>query len=257
MLRTYLLLPIASMLLFVAVGCGSGQVSAEPVPQATVEENSPMSEPASANSTPNEGNPTQPAPTEQPAATPGATDAKPAPAKTAQATFGAGCFWCVEAVFQRLRGVVKVESGYAGGKVANPTYKQVCEGTTGHAEVCRITYDPSQISFKDLLEVFWQTHDPTTLNRQGADVGTQYRSVIFFHDEDQRRLATQYKQELDKSGAWDAPLVTEISPLTNYYPAEDYHQNYFNDNPFQGYCRFVIQPKVDKFQKVFKDKLKP
>jgi len=247
----HLLLVVSTLLLFTA-GCGSSQVSAEPYPQTTTEGKKPVSEPTHAPNSP-ESAPVAPAktPTAPASATP------TTPTKTAQATFGAGCFWCVEAVFQRLKGVIKVESGYAGGTVPNPTYKQVCEGNTGHAEVCRLTYDPTQITFKELLEVFWQTHDPTTLNRQGADVGTQYRSVIFFHDEEQRRLATLYKEELNKSGAWDSPLVTEISPLTNYYAAEDYHQNYFNDNPFQGYCRFVIQPKVEKFQKVFKAKLKP
>jgi peptide-methionine (S)-S-oxide reductase len=175
---------------------------------------------------------------------------------TKLATFGAGCFWCVEAVFQRLRGVVSVESGYAGGTVANPTYKQICTGTTGHAEVCQIRYDPAKVSFDELLEVFWKTHDPTTLNRQGADVGTQYRSVIFYHDDQQRVQAQRRKQELDKSGAWSAPIVTEISPLVKFYKAEDYHQNYFRANPQQGYCQFIIRPKLEKFEKVFQDKLK-
>jgi len=175
---------------------------------------------------------------------------------TKLATFGAGCFWCVEAVFQRLRGVVSVESGYAGGTIDNPTYKQICTGTTGHAEVCQIRYDPAKVSFDELLEVFWRTHDPTTLNRQGADVGTQYRSVIFYHDDQQRVQAQRRKQELDKSGAWGAPIVTEISPLVKFFKAEDYHQNYFRTNPQQGYCQFVIRPKLEKFEKVFQDKLK-
>ena len=173
-----------------------------------------------------------------------------------KATFGSGCFWCTEAVFERLNGVYKVVSGYAGGTVENPTYEEVCSGTTGHAEVTQITYDPKVITYDELLEVFWKTHDPTTLNRQGNDVGTQYRSVIFYHNEEQKQLAEKYKEELNKSGAWDKPLVTEISPLTNFFSAEGYHQNYYENNPNQGYCAFVIAPKVEKFEKVFKDKLK-
>lgn len=172
------------------------------------------------------------------------------------ATFGSGCFWCTEAIFERVNGVVKVESGYSGGTVENPTYQEVCTGTTGHAEVTQITYDPSVISFDELLEVFWKTHDPTTLNKQGNDVGTQYRSVIFYHNDEQKELAEKYKSELDKSGAWDNPIVTEISPFKNFYPAEGYHQDYYENNPNQGYCAFVIAPKVEKFEKVFKDKLK-
>lgn len=172
------------------------------------------------------------------------------------ATFGAGCFWCVEAVFQRLEGVLTVKSGYAGGKIKNPTYKEVCSGLTGHAEVCQITFDTTKVSYDELLEVFWKTHDPTTLNRQGNDAGTQYRSAVFYHNEDQHQKAEHYKKELGASGAFDAPITTEITPYNNYYPAEDYHQNYFNQNGQEGYCRFVIQPKVEKFEKVFKDKLK-
>ena len=172
------------------------------------------------------------------------------------ATFGSGCFWCTEAIFERVNGVVKVESGYSGGTVENPTYQEVCTGTTGHAEVTQITYDPSVISFDELLEIFWKTHDPTTLNKQGNDVGTQYRSVIFYHNEEQKELAEKYKSELDKSGAWDNPIVTEISPFKNFYSAEGYHQDYYENNPNQGYCAFVIAPKVEKFEKVFKDKLK-
>ncbi len=172
------------------------------------------------------------------------------------ATFGSGCFWCVEAVFQLLDGVTKVESGYSGGTVKNPSYREVCNGTTGHAEVCQITYDKSKISFKDLLEVFWKTHDPTTLNAQGNDHGTQYRSVVFYHNAEQKELAEKYKVELSKSGAWENPVVTEITAYTNFYKAEDYHQDYFNLNGTEPYCRFVIQPKVDKFEKVFKDKMK-
>ncbi len=173
-----------------------------------------------------------------------------------EATFGAGCFWCVEAVFQELKGVHSVASGYSGGQIENPTYKQICSGETGHAEVARIEYDPEVISFAELLEVFWQTHDPTTLNQQGADVGTQYRSVVFYHNDEQRQLAETYKAELDQSGAWDNPIVTEIAPLSNYYEAEDYHQDYYSSNPNQGYCRFVIAPKLEKFRKVFRSKLK-
>lgn len=172
------------------------------------------------------------------------------------ATFGNGCFWCTEAIFQQLKGVSKVVSGYAGGSVKNPTYKEVCTGQTGHAEVIQIIYDPTVISFPELLEVFWQTHDPTTLNRQGADVGTQYRSVVFYHTDEQKQLAESYKKKLNESGAFDKPVVTEISPLSEYYPAEDYHQNYYNLNGSAPYCSYVIQPKLDKFKKVFKDKLK-
>ncbi len=176
--------------------------------------------------------------------------------KTDTATFGAGCFWCVEAVFQQLDGVLKVTSGYSGGNVANPTYEQVCTKKTGHVEVCRIVYDPAKITFDELLEVFWKTHDPTTPNQQGNDRGPQYRSVIFYHDKEQKRLAEDYKAKLNKSEAWSKPVITAIEPLKNYYNAEDYHQNYYNANPDQLYCRYVIQPKLDKFEKVFKDKLR-
>jgi peptide-methionine (S)-S-oxide reductase len=172
------------------------------------------------------------------------------------ATFGAGCFWCVEAIFQQLNGVYKVESGYSGGSVLNPTYKQVCNGTTGHAEVCQVYYNPQVISFDDLLEVFWQTHDPTTLNRQGADDGTQYRSVVFYHNSYQMERATYFKNKLNEEGAYSKPLVTEISPFTVFYKAEGYHQNYFNENGGEPYCSLVIQPKVDKFKKAFADKIK-
>lgn len=174
-----------------------------------------------------------------------------------QAVFGAGCFWCVEAVFQELEGVKKVESGYSNGNDgAKPTYKEVCTGTTGYNEVARITFDPQVISFDELLEVFWQTHDPTTLNRQGNDVGDQYRSGVYYTNEEQRLKAEGYKAELDKSGAWDKPIVTEIKPLQYFHIAEDYHQDYYSNNPDQGYCAYVIQPKLEKFRKVFKDKLK-
>lgn len=172
------------------------------------------------------------------------------------ATFGGGCFWCVEAVFQELRGVERVVSGYTGGHVEDPTYEQICTGQTGHAEVCQITYDPTQITFKEMLEVFWRTHDPTTLNRQGNDVGTQYRSAVFYQTPEQKKQAEQYKQRLDESGAFQNPIVTKIEPLTKFYPAELYHQNYFRQNPNQGYCTFVIRPKMEKFRKAFADKLK-
>jgi peptide-methionine (S)-S-oxide reductase len=175
--------------------------------------------------------------------------------QTAIATFGNGCFWCTEAIFQQVDGVQKVVSGYAGGKVKNPTYKEVCSGLTGHAEVIQITYNPTVITFPELLEIFWQTHDPTTLNRQGADVGTQYRSVIFYHTDEQRDLATSYKQKLNQAGVFPNPIVTEISPVPVFYPAEDYHQNYFNLNGDAPYCAYVIQPKLEKFKKVFKEKL--
>jgi peptide-methionine (S)-S-oxide reductase len=176
--------------------------------------------------------------------------------RTDTATFGAGCFWCVEAVFQQLNGVLKVSSGYSGGHVANPTYEQVCEKNTGHAEVAQIIFDPSIITYDELLEVFWQTHDPTTLNRQGNDAGPQYRSVVFYHNAAQKDKASYYKEQLDKSGAWKDPIITEIAPLNNFYVAEDYHQNYYLNNGSQPYCYFVIRPKMEKFEKVFKDKLK-
>jgi len=175
---------------------------------------------------------------------------------TAVATFGAGCFWCVEAVFQDLNGVYFVESGYMGGKKQDPTYKEVCTGMTGHAEVCRIIYDPRILTFKELLEVFWQTHDPTTLNRQGNDVGTQYRSAIFYYSEEQKKEAEFYKSELDKSGAFSDPIVTTLEKVDRFYPAEDYHQNYYNQNSDQPYCSFVIKPKVEKFKKAFSSRLK-
>jgi methionine-S-sulfoxide reductase len=173
-----------------------------------------------------------------------------------QVTFGSGCFWCTEAVFAELKGVKSAVSGYSGGIVENPTYEQVCTGRTGHAEVVQVTYDPKAIKFSDLLAVFWQTHDPTTLNRQGADAGTQYRSAIFYHTEEQRKEAEYYKQKLDDSGAFRDPIVTEITKFDKFYPAEDYHQEYFAANPEAGYCRAVIRPKVEKFRKAFADKLK-
>jgi peptide-methionine (S)-S-oxide reductase len=171
------------------------------------------------------------------------------------ATFGNGCFWCTEAVFQRLKGVQSVVSGYSGGFVENPSYEEVCTGTTGHAEATQIKYDPAEISYDELLEVFWKTHDPTTLNQQGNDFGPQYRSAIFYHNDEQRRLAEEYKKKLDAARIWDKSIVTEITPFTNFYPAEDYHQNYFNNNPNQPYCSYIIRPKVKKLEEVFRDKL--
>ena len=171
-------------------------------------------------------------------------------------TLGGGCFWCVEAVYQELQGVQSAVSGYAGGTVENPTYYQVCNGTTGHAEVVQITFDPRLITFEDILYVFWRTHNPTTLNRQGYDVGTQYRSVIFYHSEQQRIMAEQSKRDTDASGLWPSPIVTEISPATTFYRAEDYHQNYYRDNPYQPYCVAIIDPKITKLRKEFRAKLK-
>jgi peptide-methionine (S)-S-oxide reductase len=176
--------------------------------------------------------------------------------KYSAATFGSGCFWCTEAIFELVKGVVKVESGYSGGSVPNPTYEAVCTGLTGHAEVVQVYYDSNIISYPQLLEIFWKTHDPTTLNRQGADVGTQYRSVIFYHDDEQKKLAEEYKKKLDEAKIWDDPIVTEISQFKKFYKAEDYHQNYYANNPYQGYCSFVITPKIEKFKKVFAEKLK-
>ena len=170
-------------------------------------------------------------------------------AKSEIATLGGGCFWCVEAVFQRIEGVLSVKPGYAGGDIKNPTYKQICTGNTGHAEVAKIEFDPEKITYSQILNVFWQSHNPTTLNRQGNDVGTQYRSVIFFHDESQREIAEKSKIDADKSGYWDNKIVTEITLLNNYYDAEDYHDNYYNNNPNQPYCLFVIKPKLDKLEK--------
>jgi peptide-methionine (S)-S-oxide reductase len=172
------------------------------------------------------------------------------------ADLAAGCFWCVEAVFSRLRGVEKVGPGYTGGSVPNPTYHEVCSGTTEHAEAVRITFDPDTISFAELLEVFWLTHDPTTLNRQGADAGTQYRSAIFYHDESQREIAEKSMQEAGEAGLWPDPIVTEIVPAADFYEAEEYHRDYYRLNPHQGYCRLVIDPKIRKLQKAFADKLK-
>ena len=163
------------------------------------------------------------------------------------ATLGGGCFWCVEAVFELVDGVVSVESGYTGGSVKDPTYKQVCDGTTGHAEVCRVTFDPSVISYADILQIFFAAHDPTTLNRQGNDVGTQYRSAIFTHSDEQTRISRDYIRQLTESKTWADPIVTEVTPATTFYKAEDYHQNYYEQNGGQPYCAFVVRPKVEKF----------
>jgi peptide-methionine (S)-S-oxide reductase len=171
-------------------------------------------------------------------------------------TLGGGCFWCLEGVFEQLRGVEKVESGYTGGNMPNPTYQQVCTGSTGHAEVVQVTFDPAVISFRDILDVFFATHDPTTLNRQGPDAGTQYRSAIFYHSPEQKETAQRRIAELNQEGIWDAPIVTEVVPLREFYKAEEYHQGYFRQNPGQGYCRAVITPKVAKFRKQFADKLR-
>ena len=173
-----------------------------------------------------------------------------------QATLAGGCFWCLEAVYDQLRGVENVDSGYAGGRRPNPTYEQVCTGTTGHAEVVQITYDPQQITYRDLLDVFFTIHDPTTLNRQGGDVGTQYRSAIYYHDDEQKRIAEEKIRELEAIKTWDDPIVTEVKPLAEFYPAEAYHKDYFERNPTQGYCNAVIAPKVSKARKQFMDRLK-
>ena len=172
------------------------------------------------------------------------------------ATLGGGCFWCLEAVYEELRGVESSVSGYAGGDVADPTYEQVCAGVTGHAEVVQLTFDPREVSFRELLEVFFTIHDPTTLNRQGGDIGTQYRSVIFHHSPGQKETAEEVMRELSEARVWDAPIVTELAPLERFYPAEDYHQGYFRRNPAQPYCRVVVAPKVSKFRQKFIEKLK-
>jgi peptide-methionine (S)-S-oxide reductase len=171
-------------------------------------------------------------------------------------TFGTGCFWCTEAIFQQVEGVLSVESGYSGGHVKNPTYEQIGTGATGHAECLNIVYDSTKVTYDELLEIFWQTHDPTTLNRQGNDIGPQYRSVIFYRNNQQKEIAEKYKAALDKSGAYSRPIVTTLETMTVFYKAENYHQNYYNQNGNQPYCQFVIKPKLEKFQKVFKDKMK-
>lgn len=176
--------------------------------------------------------------------------------KIEKATFGAGCFWCVETMFAQLKGVEKVESGYMGGSTKNPSYKQVCEGNTGHAEVVQITFNPELISYRELVDILFHVHDPTTLNRQGADVGTQYRSAVFYHDDAQKAIAEEVKKATEEAGLWSQPIVTEITAAATFYVAEDYHQNYFNLNPNQGYCQTVIAPKVAKFRAKYADKIK-
>ena len=170
-------------------------------------------------------------------------------AQTETATLGGGCFWCVEAVYQRVEGVLSVKPGYAGGHVKNPTYKEICTGQTGHAEVAQIEFDPAQVTYEQILNVFWQAHDPTTLNRQGNDTGPQYRSVIFYHSDKQKQVAEKSKNGADESNYWSDPIVTQITLLDNYSDAEDYHHNYYNDNPNQPYCVFIIKPKLDKLEK--------
>lgn len=231
----------AFLLLAAIAGCSPDSTNrAAPQPSAHREE-TPMTETvASAN----------------PSTAPAPDAAAPVPPKRQLATFGSGCFWCTEAVFQQLKGVEKVVSGYTGGKLPNPTYEDICSGLTGHAEVIQLTFDPAVVSYAELLEAFWHSHDPTTLNRQGNDIGTQYRSVVFYHNDAQRREAEHYKQKLNGSGAFDAPIVTEISPAATFYPAEQYHQNFYNDNPRYGYCLAIIGPKLEKFRAAFKDKLK-
>jgi peptide-methionine (S)-S-oxide reductase len=184
------------------------------------------------------------------------TSAQASANETEKATFGSGCFWCAEALFQQLKGVQTVISGYSGGSVENPTYKEICTGMTGHAEVIQVTFDPKIVSYQELLEVFWRTHDPTTLNRQGNDVGTQYRSVIFYHTDRQRQLAERYREKIDAAHVFSKPLLTEIALFTIFYPAEDYHQNYYFNHAQQPYCRSIIGPKLDKLRNVFQDKLK-
>lgn len=172
------------------------------------------------------------------------------------ATFASGCFWCTEAIFERVKGVYSIESGYTGGTIENPSYQQVSNGNTNHAEAIQLMFDSTEITYDELLEIFWKTHDPTTLNKQGADTGTQYRSAVFYHNEEQKRKAEFYKNELNKAGLWKDPIVTEIVPFKKFYKAEDYHQDYYENNPNQGYCAYVITPKVEKFEKIFKSKLK-
>ncbi len=176
--------------------------------------------------------------------------------KTEVATLAGGCFWCTEAIFDRVKGVQSVVSGYSGGHAVNPAYREVTSGRTGHAEAIQVTYDPSEISYIELLEIFFKTHDPTTLNRQGADIGTQYRSAIFYHSEEQKRIAEEIITALNREGIWKNPIVTEVTSFSNFYPAEKYHQSYYDNNPGQGYCRVVIQPKLEMFKRVFEDKLK-
>lgn len=246
---------LMSLLTLVAIsGCNSADetTTAPPISEATVEDDS-----ASSNSSEDSEN--QVADATGSGTTTSAesnSSAESGAPRLETATFGAGCFWCVEAVFELLKGVEKVESGYCNGEVPNPTYEQVCTGETGHAEVIRITYDPSVISYDALLQVFWTSHDPTTLNRQGPDEGTQYRSGVYYHSDEQRALAESYKKKLNEQQVFDSPIVTEIVKADTFYPAEDYHQDYFALNSNNRYCRAVIPPKLAKVRKVFADKLK-
>ncbi|MCA9263087.1 MAG: peptide-methionine (S)-S-oxide reductase MsrA [Planctomycetales bacterium] len=234
---------VATMGIIVIAVCGCVQQGTFDVTEN--EDKSPVAEPTQLTAAPSDSPQAERA---------SATESKPDDLELA--TLGAGCYWCVEAVFQQLRGVHSVESGFTGGQVRNPSYEQVCSGLTGHAEVCQVRYDPKIVSFTEVLEVFWKTHDPTTLNRQGHDVGTQYRSAIFYHNEEQRKTAEELKEKLDQSGAFSAPIVTEIAKFDVFYKAKEDHQNFYRNNPNYGYCRAVVQPKVDKFRKVFADKLK-
>ena len=172
------------------------------------------------------------------------------------ATFGAGCFWCIEAIFQEVKGVIKVISGYSGGHITDPTYEQVSSGTTGHAESVQILFDPAEVQYLELLAIFWKIHDPTTRNRQGNDIGPQYRSVIFYHNEKQREMAEKSKADLEKANIWNAPIVTEIVAFKGFFPAETYHHNYYHKNPNQVYCQLVIMPKIKKFETIFRNNLK-
>jgi peptide-methionine (S)-S-oxide reductase len=240
---------VAIALVFLQGGCSMNQDRAKQSPPA------PTAPPAKTAQEPQMQSPPVPAnPTE--ATSTKTTAEQPHKPALQLATFGSGCFWCTEAVFQQLKGVESVVSGYSGGTMDKPTYDDVCLGTTGHAEVIQVTYDPGVVSYPELLEVFWKTHDPTTPNQQGVDVGTQYRSVVFYHNDEQKRLAEKYKGELDAAGVFAAPIVTEISPLKNFFAAEDYHQNFYNANRGNGYCRVMIGPKLEKLRKVFADKVK-
>lgn len=244
--------PLAA--LFAAATLAATLVACDPPPAPTPQK------PAATPAAPAKPDAAPTPPAAAPAATPTtetpAMATTPPPAPTALATFGGGCFWCTEAVFLRLKGVVSVASGYAGGTDTNPTYEEVSSGETGHAEVIQVRFDPAQVTYEQLLEVFFKTHDPTTLNRQGADVGTQYRSVIFTHDDAQKKTAEDVKAALDAAKAFDRPIVTEITPYKAFYKAEDYHQGYYDANPRAGYCRVVIAPKLEKLEKVFADRLK-
>jgi peptide-methionine (S)-S-oxide reductase len=190
------------------------------------------------------------------AAKPTELEPETTPTGLAKATFASGCFWCSEAIFQQLKGVKSVVSGYTGGSVKKPSYEEVCAGNTGHAEAIQVTFDPAVVKYQDLLEVFWKTHDPTTVDRQGYDIGPQYRSVVFYHNDEQKQLAEHFKKKLNESGIFDKPIVTQIVPFREFYRAEDYHQNYFNQNPQQRYCQLVIGPKLEKLKELFHDKMK-